>query len=177
VVAIGAAWVFFRLLGKAHLEVPWWLDAPSTMGFFAFLYAIFDKTLWRQSWVRRLGLVKVPVLEGRWQGHIRSSFDQHAVEHKVSVDIKQSWTRISLMLESAGSTSRTLVGSLQVDTPEGPVLSYQYQNEPKSGAPGTMQIHYGTARLVLRDGVALDGDYYSGRGRQEYGTITLRKVQ
>jgi len=177
VLAIGIAWALFRLFALVNFTVPWWLDAPSTMGIFGLFYTAFDKALWRQGWVRRIGLVKVPDLEGRWQGHVRSSFDQNSREHEVSVRIKQSWTRISLVLESTNSASKTLVGSLQVDTPDGSVLSYQYRNEPKPDALGTMQIHYGTARLVLRDAVVLDGDYYSGRGRQQYGSIILRKVQ
>jgi hypothetical protein len=40
-----------------------------------------------------------------------------------------------------------------------------------------MQIHHGTARLRVIDENTLEGDYYSGRGRQNYGSITLRKVQ
>jgi len=176
VLAVGIAWALFRLFAFVHFTVPWWLDAPSTMGIFGLFYAAFDKVLWRKGWVRRIGLVKVPDLEGRWQGHVRSSFDQNTENHVVSVCIKQSWTRISLVLESTSSDSQTLVGSLQVNTPEGPVFSYQYRNEPKPDALETMQIHYGTARLVLRDAVVLDGDYYSGRGRQQYGSIILRKV-
>lgn len=176
VISVGLAWVLFQCLTAVHFLTPWWLDAPSTMGIFGIFYTAFDKVLWRQGWVRRIGLVKVPDLEGRWQGHVRSSFDQNSREHEVSVRIKQSWTRISLVLESTRSASQTLVGSLQVDTPEGPVLSYQYRNEPKPDALGTMQIHYGTARLVLRDAAVLDGDYYSGRGRQNYGSIHLEKV-
>jgi len=176
VLAIGIAWALFRLFAFVHFTVPWWLDAPSTMGIFGFCYTAFDKVLWRQGWVRRIGLVKVPDLEGKWQGHIKSSFDQNSKEHEVSVRIRQSWTRLSLLLESGNSVSRTLVGSLQVTTPEGPVLSYQYRNEPRPVALETMQIHYGTARLVLRDADVLDGDYYSGRGRQQYGSIILRKV-
>jgi hypothetical protein len=176
VLAVATAWLFGRLLGLIHFVVPWWFDAPSTMGFFGFFYTIFDRIVWRQRWVRRIGLVKVPVLEGKWKGEVRSSFDEHAQAHEVSVIITQSWTRISLVLKSANSVSQTLVASLLVDTPEGAVLSYQYRNEPKPGALGTMQIHYGTARLVLRDAAALDGDYYSGRGRRNFGSLTLYRV-
>lgn len=177
VLAVSTAWAFSRLLAFAHFTAPWWLDAPSTMAFFGLFYGTFDRVLWRQQWAHRLGLVKVPVLDGEWCGHVRSSFDQHAGEHAVKVHIKQCWTQISLVLESTGSISRTVVASLHVSTPEGAVLSYQYRNEPKPDAVGTMQIHYGTARLVLRDTDVLDGDYYSGRGRQNYGSITLRKIQ
>jgi hypothetical protein len=177
VISVGLAWGLSRCLAVAHLAIPWWFDAPSSMGLFGIFHTIFDKALWRQPWLHRIGLVKVPILEGNWRGHVRSSFNQHTGEHEVSARIKQTWTQISLVLEGASSTSRTLVASLQVDTPEGAVLSYQYRNEPKPAAVGTMQIHYGTARLVLRDGTLLEGDYYSGRGRQNFGSITLKRVE
>jgi len=82
-----------------------------------------------------------------------------------------------LILESAGSISQSLVAALQVGTPEGTVLSSQYRNEPKPGALATMQIHYGTARLALRDAAVLEGEYYSGRGRQNYGAIRIEKIR
>lgn len=175
VISVGLAWLLFRSLTAAHLTTPWWLDAPSTMGIFGLEFKLFDKVLWRQEWIHRIGLVKIPDLEGKWHGHIKSSFDQNSNDHEVNVRIRQSWTRFSLLLESANSASQTLIGSLQVKPAEGPVLSYQYRNEPKPGAVETMQIHYGTARLVLRNASILEGNYYSGRGRQNYGSIYLKK--
>ena len=50
-----------------------------------------------------------------------------------------------------------------------------YVNEPKSGAVGTMNMHQGTAVLKLKEQI-LEGDYYSGRGRQGIGSITLHKA-
>jgi hypothetical protein len=176
-VSVGLAWALARSLLAAHLPLPWWLDAPSTMGIFGALYAVFERSLWRLSCVHRIGLVKVPILAGGWRGRLRSSFDQHAQEREVSVEIKQSWTKLSLILESSGSTSQTVAASLLVDAPGGMILSYQYRNEPKPTAVGTMQIHYGTARLAVRGATVLDGDYYSGRGRQSYGGIHLEKVR
>ncbi len=93
----------------------------------------------------------------------------------MALEIKQTWTEISVVLESSTSRSHTLVAAMQVHAPEGIVLSYQFRNDPKPAAVGTMQIHYGTARLRLSDGGVLEGDYYSGRGRQNYGSIHIKR--
>jgi hypothetical protein len=175
--AIATALGFSRFLLWVHLTVPWWLDAPSTMGFYGLFYVWFDKKLWRIGLLRRLGLVKVPILDGHWQGVVRSSYDNHSREHQVEVQVKQTWTRISIRLESGSSRSHTTLAHIDIFSPEGIVLSYQYQNDPAPGAVDTMQIHHGTARLRVIDENTLEGDYYSGRGRQNYGSITLRKVQ
>ena len=175
VLSVGVAWILSRALAATSFSMPWWFDAPSTMGFFGLFYALFDRILWRGHWLSRFGVVKVPVLSGRWLGHIHSSYDEHATAHDVSVEIKQTWTELSVVLESSTSKSHTLVAAVQVKAPEGVVLSYQYRNDPKPAAVGTMQIHYGTARLTLSEGRVLEGDYYSGRGRQNYGSIRLEK--
>ncbi|MBI4464146.1 MAG: hypothetical protein HY647_05530 [Acidobacteria bacterium] len=173
--AIGAAWGFSRLLLFLNVPVAWWIDAPSTMGFYGIFYALFDKKLWEIRLLRKLGVVKVPLLEGDWQGTLSTSFDEHAAKHHVEVQIKQSWTRIVLYLRGRDSKSHTLAATLLIESPEGIVLSYQYRNEPLPHAVGTMQIHYGTARLALSDSDVLEGDYYSGRGRQNFGSLHLER--
>ncbi len=172
--AVGAAWSVSRILHVTHTALPWWFDAPSTMGFYLVFFKIFDRWLWQKGLVSRLGLVKVPVLSGNWEGHVVSSFDNRP--HRVSIRIRQTWTRISIALQSDASRSYTVVAAVQVHAPDGVVLSYQYENQPQPGALKTMEIHLGTARLVLSDGCILEGYYYSGRGRQEYGSIHLERA-
>ncbi len=59
----------------------------------------------------------------------------------------------------------------------GIVLSYEYRNEPLPRAVETMHAHRGTCSLELSsDGETLNGDYYSGRDRREFGSIHLAKV-
>lgn len=174
--AIGSALVLSRLILAAHLTIPWWLDAPSTMGIYGILFQWFDKRLWRSLLIRRIGLLKVPVLAGEWRGYVVSSFDQHKKPHQISVRISQTWTRIMILLSSGTSDSHTLTASVEVNAPEGTVLTYQYENQPKPQAVKTMEIHIGTARLVFADDRVLEGYYYSGRGRLEHGSIHLERV-
>jgi hypothetical protein len=176
VISVGVAWTFSRVLSSTAIPVPWWFDAPSTMGIFAILYKVFDRCLWRIQLLHRIRLLKVPLLAGKWRGHVVSSFEDHKKTHEVTVQIKQTWTKIAVLLSSDTSRSHTLTAAVEVHAPEGVVLSYQYENQPQPDAVKTMEIHIGTARLTFADGRSLEGYYYSGRGRQEYGQLFLERV-
>jgi len=45
------------------------------------------------------------------------------------------------------------------------VLIYEYINEPHGDAVETLQMRYGTARLVVTGDDQLEGHYHTGRGR------------
>lgn len=176
VLAVLAAWGLSRILATANLTVPWWLDAPSAIGFYGILYALFDYRLWRLGIFRRLRAVQVPDLEGNWRGGVTSSFDEHATEHKVEVRIAQRWTKIGIRLLGKDSRSHSVLGTILIGAPQGTVVAYQYENEPLPGAKDSMQMHHGTARLELSNDKILSGVYYSGRGRQNVGRLHLEKV-
>ena len=155
--ALAAAWGLSWLLRALNITIPWWLDAPSAFAFYVFLYGLFERKLWRLPILRKLGVIQVPHLEGRWEGHITTSFDEHATRHNVEVQIDQSWAELMVRLNGKDSKSHSLTASLSTVGPEGPILSYQYRNEPLPSAKETMQIHYGTARLTLSDQGTLRG--------------------
>jgi hypothetical protein len=173
--AIAAALLLSYLLDAFSIQIPWWIDAPSTMGFYGIFFSLFNKKIWKMELLRSIGLVKVPVLEGPWKGTITTSFDEHASTHDVEIQIIQTWTRIAVNLEGKDSKSNTLAATLLTESPEGIVLSYQYRNEPLPHAVDAMRIHYGTARLTFSNTGRLEGEYYSGRGRQNFGSISLER--
>src|SRR5690349_7271547 len=117
--AIALAWAASRFLAVIHLSIPWWLDAPSSMAFYGALYAVFDRYLWTNSFVRRLGLVRIPNLEGRWRGYLITSFDGHAKRYALMIHIFQSWTEIIVYLTTSTSMSRSCTAVIQIDDPEG----------------------------------------------------------
>jgi hypothetical protein len=174
--AISFAWLSSKLLLVIHLSVPWWVDAPSVMAFYGALYALFDRHLWRNGFVSKLGLVRIPNLAGRWYGYLISSFDGHTKRHDLMINIFQSWTQIVVFLTTAESISRSCAAVIQVDDPEGVALIYQYQNQPLADATRTMHMHYGTAMLRVSIGGCLAGDYYAGRDRRTYGRICCHRV-
>jgi hypothetical protein len=173
--AISLAWLSSKLLVIIHLPVPWWVDAPSLMAFYGVLYTFFDRYLWRNGLVSKLGLVRIPNLAGRWHGYLISSFDGHAKRHDLMINIFQSWTQITVFLTTATSMSRSSAAMIQVEDPEGVALIYQYQNQPLADAIRTMHMHYGTAMLRVSNGGCLAGDYYAGRDRRTFGRICCRR--
>src|SRR5260370_25003573 len=96
--AIALAWVTSKSLATAHLSLPWWADAPSSMAFYGVLYTLFDRDPWRSSLVHRLGLVRIPNLTGRWHGSLITSFDGHVMRHDRLINLFQTSTQIVVYL-------------------------------------------------------------------------------
>jgi hypothetical protein len=147
----------------------------STMGFYSAYYELSKHVLWRPPIMQKWGGVKVPVLIGSWKGHVITSFDEAKGKHPVEATIVQNWTEIQISMKSAYSKSHSIVGSILISEDE-TVIDYEYKNEPLATAIGTMHAHRGTASLVLSaGGHTLSGDYYSGRDRQNFGSLHLEK--
>jgi hypothetical protein len=171
-VSVGLAYVFHQLMVHMNIQLLWLVSPPSALGIAVALYEAFDKWLWR--WFRRLGIVKVPDIQGQWEVEGYTSFEQMK-PFKAKATIRQTWTHISVYLETEYSASRSLAASLLLNQPEGPTLIYQYRNEPKPNAEKTMHAHMGTALLRLKNAEYMEGEYYSGRDRQNYGSLILRR--
>lgn len=169
------AWSLNRVLQWLGITIPWWLDAPSVVGIFGSLYAIFDKWLWRWEFWRGIGLIRVPKLDRNWQGEGESSYGKQ--QYTVRAKIRQNWTSMSISLESEESVSHSLSASFLLNQPDGIVLSYEYRNDPKPKAKDTMHSHRGTAVLRLTSSSTLEGEYYTGRDRQNYGSLCLGRVE
>jgi hypothetical protein len=177
-VSILASWGLYNALGALQLTIPWWFDAPSVMGFYGLCYNIFDRRLWRIPIIRKIGLVSLPNLNGNWKGYLLSSFDEHGTKYDASIEIIQSWTRIIIKLRTEKSKSHSIVATLTTENPGGIILSYAYLNEPKANAKKTMHIHKGTAWLTLdKNGEMFEGEYYTGRDRQSYGSLHFERFQ
>ena len=168
-------WMLDVSLGAIDFDPQWWLSVPSFGGFFSGIYWLFDRSVWKWNQLRHIGFVDVPDLNGKWSGEVETSFGQTASSREISILIQQRWSRIVITLETAHSRSRSVTASLRTDGLPNPELTYVYINEPRSNAPDTMNMHRGTASLELKSS-ALEGDYYTGRGRRQIGTIRLTRV-
>jgi len=180
VLSILAAWGLHGLLETIHVSPPWWFDMPSLMGFYGLFYGAFDRWLWRVPAMRKVGLVKVPNISGRWKGYLTSSFNEHEKQCEACIDILQTWSHIRINLETETSRSYSLTASVLIETPNCVAISYEYVNEPKADAKATMHIHRGTARhtLCTVDGAEVfDGEYYTGRDRGTFGTLHFKRYQ
>ena len=170
------AWGLGELQTMLNFSFPWWVDAPSVLGFFGLFYKLVDRCLWNSRVFQRLGVTKTPDLNGNWNVEICSSHNNFASVTIAEVTIKQSWTRLSVSLKGMHSRSASRIASILIDHPGQPLITYEYINEPNFNALPTMHIHYGFTRLYLSDDkLNLTGDYYTGRDRSNWGTLSLVK--
>ena len=93
----------------------------------------------------------------------------------MKVEIEQTWTKMAVRLNAVESRSWSITASVLTNAPEGLVLTYLFDNEPRAESVGTMQRFRGTAVLVSAAPGRLEGDYYTGRGRETHGSIKLRR--
>jgi hypothetical protein len=170
--ALALGWIFATLKWLP----PAWIDAPSTIAFYGFYYQLFRVWVWKWPLLRAFGIVKIPKVAGEWTGRVITTYDEQHGKHDVHVSIQQNWTDMRLLLKTPYSQSTSLIGAILIR--DRIILSYEYLNEPLPNAVGTMHAHRGSARLILSDdGMSLDGDYYTGRDRTNYGSLSLKKVQ
>jgi hypothetical protein len=174
-ISIVLSWGFYRILNGYQISLPWWVEGPSVLFFYGLFFIVFDKWVWKL--IRKIGITKTPNLNGQWTGQLKSSFDEHLTGIVATLKIYQTWTKIKIILTTEQSLSKSETASVAIDTPEGIYLTYQYINEPRSGAVNTMSIHRGTARLLFNEKeCTLTGEYYSGRDRQNYGSLDLKRL-
>ena len=178
--AIIAEIFVLHLLEAYQIRLRWWASPPiDTMAFYGLLYWIFDQYVWKWKPTRWLRISRIPDLSGTWHGHAQPTVTTGVSEGlgsttDITVRIKQTWTSVLIVAQTSLSKSHSVSGNLI--TADEPSLSYEYVNEPSAEAPQTMHVHRGTARLFLDDGgTQLEGEYYSGRDRQNIGTIRLTR--
>lgn len=143
--------------------------AMSAGAAYAGLIWLYDRWGWR--WLSTL-----PDLRGTWVGQISSSHDDATAVLGV-MRVRQTWTRMSVELETTVSRSLTTMAALYEDQPGDTGLKYEFISEPRNQAADTMHVHRGVCRLALSpDRSALSGGYFTGRGRKTHGDIAMRRV-
>lgn len=180
VLAVIAELFVFHLLETLHFRLRWWASPPiDTMALYGLLYWIFDQYIWRWKLIRWLGISRIPDLSGTWHGHAQPTATRGVSEGlgsraDITVLIKQTWTSMLVVGQTNLSKSHSLSGNLI--TADELSISYEYVSKPSAEAPRTMHAHRGMARLFLNGRCTrLEGEYYSGRDRQNIGTILLTR--
>ncbi len=163
------------LIPSDLIPMRWLLPIPSIALVFGVSYWAFDNWLWRWRFLRTMRLISVPDLRGAWTGTVASSYTGFETDQPVTITIEQTWTKLAVRLNAAESRSWSVTASVLTNAPEGLVLTYLFDNEPKPEAVKTMQRFRGTTVLVRTDSDRLEGHYYTGRGRATHGSLRLRR--
>ncbi len=170
-----------RVLVDNSINIPTYIDGPSSMVIFGILYWLFDNHGWKWGFFRRIGLIKTPNLNGIWEGKFHSSFiDDNSNTNnigKVKLTIEQSWTKIRMISENEKSVSCSKIAGIAVYDEMGIVLGYQYSNEAKFDSEDTMNCHLGFNKLRYLNGCKLEGNYFTDRNRKTYGTLEFKFIE
>lgn len=150
----------------------WWIEIPSILGVYQWIYIKFYSELWKTKWVNKW--LKIPNLEGRWEGYLQSSYDNYQTKFDVTVTIKQSLSLISIIYEMEKSTSYSISAEIGLESTKGICLKYDYINIPKIENNKELNIHLGKTELYLKDG-ELNGEYFN-KQRNTKGVINLKRI-
>jgi SMODS-associating 2TM, beta-strand rich effector domain len=178
--ALSLAIVYLSYLGieRLKIQVPWYLALPSPMGVYWLLQAWFTNVGWRWRWLHNFRIVRIPDLNGNYEGALQSSYDHFTKDYPCRFEIKQTWKSISVTGHFEKSSSFNMVSGISVSGAV-PRLTYEYGNKPRSDAPMGMVAHDGTIGfgvLIEGDDITLDGDYYTGRSRETYGCVKVQRT-
>ncbi len=91
--------------------------------------------------------------------------------------IRQTASKFAINIEfedsKSESTYAAVIRSDKLSTFE---LNYQYINRPFPPAVTAMNIHHGTASVLISEDLqTMEGEYYTGRGRVRHGSIKLMR--
>lgn len=175
--------IVFLILSAVDLAgaLGWNVNLPPTVlslvgagAVYGILYWLFDRRIWKLAPVAKL--LQVPDLSGKWACVGTPLQLGAAIPWQGTITIIQSWDKLRVHLETQTSVSDSLSAALLFDEAVGYRLMYHYNNQPRVTAPG-MATHHGFAELVFAAGEQqAAGDYFNGRGRNTYGTLTLTRV-
>lgn len=167
------------LLKQNQIDVPFYIELPSIPTVYGLLFYLFDKYLWKHPIFRTLGIVIADDLNGKWEGTIKSSYDKHQKALKAEMTIEQTATRIKICGVFDQSKSVSVHENFSRSEIDNKVaLFYFFRNEPRYDAVETMAIHEGSAKLIHDEKTdTLTGYYYSGRDRNNHGTIEVKRIK
>lgn len=121
------------------------------------LSTVFDKWLWKTKPINLI--LKVPDLNGVWEGTLCSSYDGQSIPMKL--EIHQTWNKIECTsyFDKSGSTSN--VAAVYSEESGGPVLYFGFHNQSKDISTGTQSYDGYNILHVRKD--KLTGEYFNNR--------------
>lgn len=135
------------------------------------LYWFFNRLAWR--WVSNL--IKVPNVQGTWhcrgEGYPGGDGPQTMETWEGTVSIFQTWDKLRIHLQTAQSSSDSMIAAMTHDDTGGFRLFYNYENAPRNDQRA-LAPHMGFCDMRLAaDQLTAEGEYFNGRGRGTYGRM------
>jgi hypothetical protein len=152
------------------------------------VYFVVSRGLWN-VWPISEAIGSPPDLSGEWTGHLYTDTDEYDDEDVVAINehgyglvkmeatlrIRQSWDRILVELVGPNSTSKSTGATILFDDGP-PTLTYNYDNggddfhDELDQHAGTTTIEYDSETETL------EGTYYTGPKRENYGRLEVERT-
>ena len=152
--ALGALVVVGFAIGIWAAEgSPTWLRGYSAAVVVAILvFALWEYALWRTPLMQRLPRV-ARCIEGTWAGTVTPLWtdpatERRPLEKRVFLVVRQTASRVNVVLLTQESTSRSSIARLSQDE-LGLSLSYMYANRPESRVAHRSTMHIGSAFVEI----------------------------
>lgn len=152
------------------------------------VYFVVTRGLWN-VWPITKAIGSPPDLSGEWTGHLYTDTNEYDDEDVVAVDelgyglvkmeatlrIRQSWDRILVVLDGPNSTSKSTGATILFDD-EPPTLTYNYNNGGDD-FHDELDHHAGTTTIEYDpETETLEGTYYTGPNRENYGRLVVERA-
>lgn len=181
--AISGALVFIILyMVDLAKKLGWNVNAPPTLlslvgagAVFGLLYWVLNQWAWKWPGIGRM--LKVPDVSGIWdcQGKTLAPDGTTKFDWFAEVTIVQSWDKLRIRLATKTSGSNSISAALAHDSVDGFVLLYHYRNDPRPES-AELKPHTGCSVMTIaKDLKSAAGEYFNGRGRMTFGTMTWTK--
>lgn len=150
-------------------------------------YFVVSRGLWKVDTLSS-SLASPPDLRGKWEGHLYTSSDEYNEEDVLAVDelghglakmkatvhIGQTWDTIGVAFDGPETGSDSNGATFLLNDGQDPTLIYNYEND--GDELGDLD-HIGTTVLDYdRNEDALEGTYYTGPERGNYGLIKIQRA-
>ena len=120
----------------------------------------------------------MPDLSGQWICSGKTnSVDGVARDWSGKITISQTWSKISIALETEMSTSISIIARLNSVSGQGFQLIYNYSNETKVRDPELLD-HAGTSKLLIsKDLKSATGTYFNDHPRPTSGSMVWKRIE
>jgi hypothetical protein len=94
--------------------------------FYGILFWLFDAILWKLPLIRLLNS-GIPYLAGYWKGNLTRIVDGEAKQISAELVIKQTWSKLELILRTPEAVSRNRLAGFTLADPNGILLTWVYR--------------------------------------------------
>lgn len=178
VIALALAVGIQTLLEIFQLEQFRFVNPFSALVLFMLEYALFDVVIWKLRVLHKLKFISIPNLNGKWIVSIAPSTEPKRPPLEGTFSIYQTYSRITITMDTNISISRSVAASIQILDPNTIMLRNEYTVDPKTGeAPADLFRHVGTNNITLvKEGAGIVpkyGTYYTDADRNTRGQLAF----